>query len=1364
MPLVVVVLFSFHKTGGLSFPFTGFSLRWYREVFSSREFRAALTELRDRRLVAAAVTLVLGTTAAYGLTRMSGRLRVAARAPLLPPDHAARPLPRDRDARLSSCASTSSSRSSRSSIAHFVYVFPYFLLIAGAALERLDPALEESAADLGASPWIVFRRVTLPQVWPILVGATVLAFALSFDEFIITFFVIGPNSTLPLYIWSTLRRTDRSVDQHDLDAADAVTLLLWVVAFLFTLRAERTRRRRSTSRWSRRDDEPATPVSRSMTSRTATGKVTALDRRLARRSRTASSSPCSGRRAAARRRCFASSPASSGPAQGASLLQGRDVTRVPPHRRPVNMVFQRPTLFPHLDVFENVAFGLRIARLPKEEIASRVREALALVRLDGFERRRAHELSGGQMQRVALARALVNRPRVLLLDEPLVGARPEDPARDGGGAATRPPRDGRDLRLRHARPARGARAVRPGRRLRPGPDRAGRRRPATSTARPASPLRGAVRRRRQRRSRSRWSQPRSGTVPTVPARRLRARRAVRPRLAAPDRPGSSSGPRSSGSSAGRRGPPGDVVRTSAFRGSGFALPDRGPRCSTTRSRRRPPPRRAVRTRSAARSRCAGSPTRAGCSPAKAEPSTDGALLVYIEYISRLPGVSLEAVPLRRRPSGRMWSEDYADDVLLLNLGRTFRTGPDPGTWRSGTRRRAGSSESATGSGSSRRTRRTRLEEPFKLGARIDTAGCYEPLLEPVHGRDGLYYAEYFDLAPGASRDDVRDAYEERRARHDETRARTSLVDRIGQPGPGSARAGDLGRPRLGSPGRARARARRRERAGPARGRRPLPRPRPRRRCDGPPRRQGRAHHGRRRGDGARGCAPVRARRRPGRRPRRRRRAGVGDGRHDRARRAATSIPLTPTCRRARTSAARSTTVVAAFGGLNVLYNNAGVWVAGDGPVTELDEGVWERTLAVNLTGVFLCCRHGIPEHRARRRRQRRSTRPRRSRCGRSPLRRLHRLEGRRDLAHALDRPALRTAGHPRERAHARQHRVRHDARGARRPGVPRASGLRRRRSAGSASPRTSRDGGALPRLGRVVVRHRAASSGWTAAGSSARSRRSTRLASSPPSSRTRGGTRSSGGIPRPFGRLFAGRPCSWTSSTARPTSPPYGRSSAGRRSRRWRGPGSRRRPTFEYEVNEVLSDGHDRRRPLALPGRAASSYDGVSLAALRRRRDRRRAGLLRQPRALPGARACLRRRRASASSAPGASSGPTSRCSTASCRAGSRVEGPICARRRETWPDVLRRRPGARLVDDSPEEVADGRRRRRRPHASDEPRGADAARAGARASTSSCEKPLAMTRAEAEPLVELAAAHGLLLLAAPFVQLAPTFRRALDAR
>ena len=107
------------------------------------------------------------------------------------------------------------------------------------------------------------------------------------------------------------------------------------------------------------------------------------------------------------------------PTEGSIAIFGEEVADTPPHRRPVNTVFQQYALFPHLDVASNVEFGLRMQKVERTERRRRVAEALALVRLDGLERRKPDQLSGGQQQRVALARALVNRPKVLLLDEPL---------------------------------------------------------------------------------------------------------------------------------------------------------------------------------------------------------------------------------------------------------------------------------------------------------------------------------------------------------------------------------------------------------------------------------------------------------------------------------------------------------------------------------------------------------------------------------------------------------------------------------------------------------------------------------------------------------------------------------------------------------------------------------------------------------------------------------------------------------------------------------------------------------------------------------------------------------------------------------
>lgn len=107
------------------------------------------------------------------------------------------------------------------------------------------------------------------------------------------------------------------------------------------------------------------------------------------------------------------------PTEGAVYIGGKLQGETPPYRRPVNTVFQNYALFPHMTVFENVAFGLQMQKVPKDEIRRRVQEALEMVQMAGMENRRPDQLSGGQQQRVALARALVNQPKVLLLDEPL---------------------------------------------------------------------------------------------------------------------------------------------------------------------------------------------------------------------------------------------------------------------------------------------------------------------------------------------------------------------------------------------------------------------------------------------------------------------------------------------------------------------------------------------------------------------------------------------------------------------------------------------------------------------------------------------------------------------------------------------------------------------------------------------------------------------------------------------------------------------------------------------------------------------------------------------------------------------------------
>src|SRR5690606_7863447 len=107
------------------------------------------------------------------------------------------------------------------------------------------------------------------------------------------------------------------------------------------------------------------------------------------------------------------------PTSGDVLMEGKSILDLPPYKRPLNTVFQKYALFPHMNVYDNIAFGLRMSKRPEEEIKERVHQMLKMVHLEGYENRHVNSLSGGQQQRVAIARAVINEPKVLLLDEPL---------------------------------------------------------------------------------------------------------------------------------------------------------------------------------------------------------------------------------------------------------------------------------------------------------------------------------------------------------------------------------------------------------------------------------------------------------------------------------------------------------------------------------------------------------------------------------------------------------------------------------------------------------------------------------------------------------------------------------------------------------------------------------------------------------------------------------------------------------------------------------------------------------------------------------------------------------------------------------
>lgn len=242
VPLATVVLFSFHASQGLTLPFEGFSLRWYDTVLADPELKAAARNSLLVSCVVTAVTFVLGTATAYGLSRTRVRGRGVIVAILLTP--LAVPGLFIGASLLASYDRVGLELSLLTvGLAQFVFVFPLFFVMAQIAFQRLDPATEEAAADLGASPWQTFRRVTFQQVSPILIGASALVFMVSFDEFLMTNFVVGVDQTVPTLVFQRIRRTIDPTSNVISSLLLLVTVLISMAALVGALLAERRRGR-----------------------------------------------------------------------------------------------------------------------------------------------------------------------------------------------------------------------------------------------------------------------------------------------------------------------------------------------------------------------------------------------------------------------------------------------------------------------------------------------------------------------------------------------------------------------------------------------------------------------------------------------------------------------------------------------------------------------------------------------------------------------------------------------------------------------------------------------------------------------------------------------------------------------------------------------------------------------------------------------------------------------------------------------------------------------------------------------------------------------------------------------------------------
>jgi spermidine/putrescine ABC transporter ATP-binding subunit len=439
-PILALIPMSFSSASFLSLPPKGFSLRWYQEFLSSRDWMEALgTSIRVAVIVTILAT-VLGTPAGMALARATFRGKELVRglvlAPMIVPI-----MVLALGAYYVYAQYRLVGTPAALILGHLVIAVPYVVLNVEAVMRTFDVRLERAARMLGANDWQTFSRVVFPLIRAGVFAGALFAFITSFDEVVIALFLSGTTAiTLPKEMFAR-------ISQDELNPVVGAIATLQIAMSFVLLGGTEALRGRGLRLFARRDADargegaarPDGVMRAGAGAPGEGGRRSPLDlhgerlRLVDLRKEFGSVVAVDGVTLEARAGEFLTllGPSGSGkttilnlvagfeqPTRGEILVGEMPITRVPPNRRNIGMVFQDYALFPHMTVFENIAFPLRLRGVSDSEIAERIDEILDVVQLAGLGHRMPRQLSGGQQQRVALARALIFKPPLLLMDEP----------------------------------------------------------------------------------------------------------------------------------------------------------------------------------------------------------------------------------------------------------------------------------------------------------------------------------------------------------------------------------------------------------------------------------------------------------------------------------------------------------------------------------------------------------------------------------------------------------------------------------------------------------------------------------------------------------------------------------------------------------------------------------------------------------------------------------------------------------------------------------------------------------------------------------------------------------------------------------